>query len=53
MTMEKTEAEVRDKMLGQIEWDITYHTEKLAEAQLKKQILTSKYQPKTKTDAEA
>jgi len=53
MTMEKTTEDVHEKMLKDIEWNITYHTEKLAEFQMQKQILKSVYQPKTKTDDQA
>tara|TARA_R100001163_G_scaffold22904_1_gene19322 strand:- start:2133 stop:2300 length:168 start_codon:yes stop_codon:yes gene_type:complete len=43
--MEKPNKDVHAKMLADVEWNITYHTEKLAEAQMQKQILTSIYQP--------
>lgn len=48
--MKKTTDDVHEKMLEDIEWNITYHTEKLAEFQMQKQILTSVYQPKNQND---
>ena len=48
--MEKPNKDVHAKMLARVEWNITYHTEKLAEAQMQTQILTRIYQPENQDD---
>ena len=46
------EQEMREKMIRDTQWYITYHTEKLAEFKMQLQILTSQHQPKNDDDGQ-
>lgn len=46
MEKPKTPEQIREKMIADLQWSVTYHTEKLAEAQMQLQIINSQYQPK-------